>query len=145
MSPTEAITSITTGTGADEDNSDPFAAKTGPHKKVRFANFEAQAQEKTAKEKLAKAETKAEMRPIAETPAENATEKVQAAPLGLNGDTVTKKKNKHKHEKGEVKERMREKEKQPKETPNTVAPTVNPDLATPVPSQPSTPTNTQPQ
>ena len=144
MAPTEAITTITTGTGADEDNADPFAAKTGPHKKVRFADLEAQAQEKTAKERLAKAETKAEMRPIAETPAENATEKAQAAPLGLNGDTVAKKKTRHPHVKGEVKERMKEKAKQPKETPNTVAPTVNPDLATPAPPLPATPP-TQPQ
>jgi peptidyl-prolyl cis-trans isomerase SurA len=143
MSPTEAITSITTGTGADEDtNADPFAPKTGPQKKVRFSTFEARAEEKSAKDKLAKAETKAEMRPIAETPAENATEKAQAAPLGLNGDTVAKKKTKHQHVKGEVKERMKEKAKQPKETPNTVAPTVNPDLATPVP--PAT-TPAQPQ
>ena len=144
MAPTEAITTITTGTGADEDNADPFAPKAGPHKKVRFADLEAQAQEKTAKEKLAKAETKAEMRPLPETPAENATEKAQAAPLGLNGDTVAKKKTKHPHVKGEVKERMKEKAKQPKETPNTVAPTVNPDLATPAPPLPPTPP-TQPQ
>jgi peptidyl-prolyl cis-trans isomerase SurA len=142
MSPTEAITSITTGTGADEETADPFAPKDGPHKKVRFTAFEAQAQEKSAKDKLAKAETKAEMRPIAETPAEDATEKEQAAPLGLNGDTVAKKKTKHPHVKGEAKERLKEKAKQPKETPNTVAPTVNPNLATPVP--PAT-TPAQPQ
>lgn len=136
MAPTEAITSITTGTGVEADtdaNADPFAPKAGPHKKVRFSEFEAQAEEKNAKEKLAKAETKAEMRPTVATPSETATEKVQATPLGLNGDTVVKKKHKHQHEKGEVKERMKEKEK-PKEIPNTVAPTVNPDLATPVPS-----------
>jgi peptidyl-prolyl cis-trans isomerase SurA len=135
MSPTESITTITTGTGADEDNADPFAAsKNGPHQKVRFTNFEAQAQEHTAKEKLTKAEAKAEMRPMPTTPTENADEKVRAQPLGLNGDTVTKKKTSHKRKKGEVKERMQEKPKQPKETPNTVAPTVNPDLATPVPA-----------
>jgi peptidyl-prolyl cis-trans isomerase SurA len=134
MSPTESITTITTGTGADEDNADPFATRTGPQKKVRFADLEAQAQERTAKDKLTKAEAKAEMRPMPTTPTENVDEKVRAQPLGLNGDTVTKKKTSHKHVKGEVKERMQEKPKQPKETPNTVAPTVNPDLATPVPA-----------
>ncbi|MGA8937957.1 MAG: peptidylprolyl isomerase [Acidobacteriaceae bacterium] len=148
MAPTDSITTITTGTGADEDTGDPFAAsKNGPHKKVRFADLEAQAQERSAKKHLTKAEAKAEMRPIAATPTENATEKIQATPLGLNGDTVTKKKHKHpKHEKGEVKERMQEKPKEPKEKPNTVAPTVNPDLATPInppapppPSNPSSP------
>ncbi len=30
MAPNESITTITTGTGADEDTADPFAAKTGP-------------------------------------------------------------------------------------------------------------------
>ena len=147
MAPTDSITTITTGTGADEDNADPFAtAKDGPHKKVRFSDLEAQAQERSAKEHLTKAEAKAETRPIAATPTQTATEKVQATPLGLNGDTVTKKKNKHKHEKGEVKERMQEKPKEPKETPNTVAPTVNPDLATPInPPAPPPPTNPQNQ
>ena len=137
MSPNESMTTITTGTGADEDNADPFATHTGPQKKVRFSDLEAQAQERTAKEKLTKAEAKAEMRPMPTTPTENVDEKVRAQPLGLNGDTVTKKKE-PKHKKGEVKERMQEKPKQPKETPNTVAPTVNPDLAAPVPPPSST-------
>ncbi len=137
MSPNESITTITTGTGADEDAADPFANKTGPQKKVRFSSFEAQAEEKSAKEKLTKAEAKAETRPLPTTPTENADEKLRAQPLGLNGDTVAKQK-KPKHQKGEVKERMTEKPAQPKETPNTVAPTVNPNLATPVPTAPST-------
>jgi peptidyl-prolyl cis-trans isomerase SurA len=142
MSPTESTTTITTGTGADEDNTDPFATKTGPHAKVRFADLEAQAQERTAKDKLTKAEAKAEMRPMPTTPTENADEKVRATPLGLNGDTVAKKKKVHK--KGEVKERMQEKPKEPKETPNAVAPTVNPNLATPVPA-PSSNNGSTPQ
>jgi peptidyl-prolyl cis-trans isomerase SurA len=138
LAPTEAITTITTGTGADEDAKDPFADKaSGPHKKTRYADLEAQAEEHKAKEKLAKAETKAETRPIAATASENATEKLQATPHGLNGDTVSKKKTSHKREKGQVKERMREKEKT-KEVPNTVAPTVNPNLA----PTPAPPTNT---
>jgi peptidyl-prolyl cis-trans isomerase SurA len=136
MSPTESITTITTGTGADEDNADPFATKTAAHSKVRYADLEAAAEERTAKERLTKAEAKADMRPMPTTPTENADEKLRAQPLGLNGDTVAKKKKIHK--KNEVKERMQEKPKQPKETPNTVAPTVNPDLATPVPAPAST-------
>jgi peptidyl-prolyl cis-trans isomerase SurA len=140
MSSNESITTITTGTGADDDNADPFATAAGAHKKVRFADFEAQAQEKTAKERLTKAEAKAETRPVPVTPTENADEKVRAQPLGLNGDTVAKKK-KPKHQKGEQKERFEEKPKEPKETPNTVAPTVNPDLATPAPAPaPTSPT-----
>lgn len=145
MAPTDSITTITTGTGADDDasNVDPFATKEGPHKKVRYADLEAQAQERTAKSKLTKAEAKAEARPIAATPTQTASEKLQSTPLGLNGDTVEKKKKHHKHVKGEVKERMQEKEK-PKTTPNKVAPTVNPDLATPVaPPPPPPPSNPQ--
>jgi peptidyl-prolyl cis-trans isomerase SurA len=139
MAPNESITTITTGTGADEDNADPFASKTGPQKKVRFSSFEAQAEEKSAKEHLTKAEAKAETRPLPTTPTENADEKLRAQPLGLNGDTVAKKKKVHK--KGEVKERYEEKPKEPKETPNTVAPTVNPNLATPVPPPPPPPSS----
>ena len=139
MSPNESITTITTGTGADEDAADPFAAAAGAHKKVRFSTFEAQAEEKSAKERLTKAEAKAETRPLPTTPTESADEKVRAQPLGLNGDTVAKQK-RPKHQKGEVKERMTEKPAQPKETPNTVAPTVNPNLATPVPTPPASPT-----
>ena len=139
MAPNESITSITTGTGADEDSADPFAQQAGAHKKVRFANFEAQAEERNAKEKLTKAEAKAETRPIPITPTENADEKVRAQPLGLNGDTVAKKK-KPKHQKGELKERFEEKPKEPKDKPNVVAPTVNPTLATPAPAVPTSPT-----
>jgi peptidyl-prolyl cis-trans isomerase SurA len=136
MSSNESITTITTGVGADEaDAADPFASKTGPQKKVRFSSFEAQAEERSAKEKLTKAEAKAETRPLPAAPTENADEKLRAQPLGLNGDTVAKQK-KPRHQKGEVKERMTEKPAEPKETPNTVAPTVNPNLATPVPPPP---------
>ena len=137
MSPNESITTITTGTGADEADADPFASKTGPQKKVRFSSFEAQAEEKSAKEKLTKAEAKAETRPLPTTPTENVDEKLRAQPLGLNGDTVAKQK-KPKRQKGEAKERLTEKPAQPKDTPNTVAPTVNPNLATPVPPPPAT-------
>ncbi|MGA7158550.1 MAG: peptidylprolyl isomerase [Acidobacteriaceae bacterium] len=143
MAATDSVTSITTGTGVEEeDNADPFASKAGPHKKERYTDLEAAAQEKSAKEKLTKAEAKAEMRPIATTPAESATEKVQAMPLDYSS---TDKKKRHKRKKGEVKERLQEKPKAPKEEPNTVAPTVNPDLAAPVnppaPPPPSNPSN----
>jgi peptidyl-prolyl cis-trans isomerase SurA len=133
MAPNESITTITTGTGADEDTADPFASKTGVHQKVRFSDLETQAEVRSAKEHLTKAEAKAETRPLPTTSTENADEKLRAQPLGLNGDTVAKQK-KPKHQKGELKERMTEKPAQPKETPNTVAPTVNPNLATPVPA-----------
>jgi peptidyl-prolyl cis-trans isomerase SurA len=140
MAPTESVTSITTGTGADADD-DPLAAKDVPHKKTRFADQESAAEEATAKARLVKAEAKATTRPVPATPTEDATEKHQAAPLGLNGDT-TKKPKKEKRKKGEVKERMQDQTK-PADTPTPVAPTVNPDLAVPS-SAPASSTSTPP-
>jgi peptidyl-prolyl cis-trans isomerase SurA len=131
MAPTDSVTSITTGTGADADV-DPFTAKDGPHKKTRLSAHESEAEAASAKAKLVKAEAKATTRPIAATPVEDATEKHQAGPLGLNGDT-TKKPKKAKRKKGEVKQRMQD-ETKPVETVAPVAPTVNPDLATPSPA-----------
>ena len=136
MSPNVSTTSITTGTGADDD-ADPFAARDATHKKIRFSDRETEAQATQAKAKLAKAEARASARPVAETPVEDATEKHQAAPLGLNGDTT--KKVKHKRKKGEVKERLQDKPK-PSTTPVPVAPTVNPDLAVPSTAPSSSPT-----
>jgi peptidyl-prolyl cis-trans isomerase SurA len=127
MAPTDSITSITTGTGADAEND--LAAKSGPQHKTRFASRESQQELDDAKAKLAKAEVKATTRPVAATPTQSASEKVQSAPLGLNGDT-TKKPKKPKRQKGDPKQRMQEQEK-PVEKPTPVAPTVNPDLAKP--------------
>jgi peptidyl-prolyl cis-trans isomerase SurA len=60
---------------------------------------------------------------------------VQAAPLGLNGDT-TKKPKKPKHHKGDPKERLQDAPAKPVDTTAPVAPTVNPALAAPVPVTP---------
>jgi peptidyl-prolyl cis-trans isomerase SurA len=128
MSPTDSVTSITTGTGADAEE-DPLASKDGSHKKVRYSAEETKAETASAKAKLTKAQAKATARPIAETPVEDATEKHQAAPLGLNGDTTAKPK-KQKRKKGEAIQRMQEKPK-PSNKTVPVAPTVNPNLATP--------------
>jgi len=127
MAPTESVTTITTGVGPDADAD--TAAPTGPRVKTRFAAHESDAEIAEAKAKLAKAELKATARPIAATPQQSATEKVQAAPLGLNGDT-TKKPKKPKHQKGEPKERLQDTPAKPADTTVPVAPTVNPALAT---------------
>lgn len=142
MAPSESVTTISTGTGFDENNSDPLAPKAGPQRKGRFSDREKETQEKRAQEKLAKAEVKASQRPVAATPQEDVKEKEEDAPLGLNGDTAkhkhkkVKKTKKAKHVKGEEKERLQDKPKPtaPPETP--VAPTVNPALggAAPVPA-----------
>ena len=125
-SPTQSITTISTGTGTE--NEDALAPQPAAEKKTRFAAREPQSNEKHAEVKLASAEIKASKRPTAATAEESADEKVQAAPLGL-GNVATKKTKKQKHSKDQPKERLQEKVK-PVETPNTVAPTVNPALGT---------------
>jgi peptidyl-prolyl cis-trans isomerase SurA len=146
MAPTESVTSITTGVGADPD-ADALTPASGPQKKTRFSAHESEAGEAAAKAKLARAEARATTRPVAAAPIEDATEKHQAAPLGLNGDTVRKQKH-PKRKKGETKERLQEKPK-PSDTPATVAPTVNPNLGggATVPSSSTTtpPATTPPQ
>jgi len=128
-------TTITTGSGEeDQGYVDPFAPKVVPHKKFRYTDLESQAEEKKAKKQVAEAEAKAQMRPIIATTQQSTSEKLQSAPLGLDGDTVKKKKApRHKRKKNEAKVRMREKP-QPKTQaqPATVAPTVNPELAAPI-------------
>lgn len=124
MAPTEAITSISTGTGADADSEDdPLAPKEGAVKKTRFAARQTEQEEQHAKTQLAKAEAKATTRPVPTTPDVSATEKHQAGPLGLNGDTVAKQPKK-KRKKGEAKERLQDKPKPVEPAPP--APTVNP-------------------
>ncbi len=133
MAPTESVTSITTGVGVDADDTDPLAPVAAPEHKTRFSQTETKAEVDRAKIKLAKAETKATIRPVTATQTETANEKVQAAPLGLNGDTVKKKKVKKK--KGDPKERIQTAVK-PVET-QTPAPTINPALAgAPAPATP---------
>jgi peptidyl-prolyl cis-trans isomerase SurA len=128
MAPTESVTTITTGVGADTD-AEAAGAPNAAHGKTRFASHESDAEIAEAKAKLAKAESKASARPVAATPTQTATEKVQAAPLGLNGDT-TKKPRKPKHQKGDPKERLQDTPAKPADTTVPVAPTVNPALAT---------------
>ena len=125
---TQSVTSISTGTGM-ENEEDPLAAPAAPEHKTRFAARESVSNEKKAQSDLARAEAKANKRPTAATPEESADEKVQAAPLGL-AEPQPKKAKKHKRAKNEAKERLQDKTK-PAVTPTTVAPTVNPTLGAP--------------
>ena len=121
-SSTQAMTSLSTGTGVAND--DPLTPRETTDHKTRFSSRQTQTDEKKAQLKLTSAEVKANNRPAAATPEESATEKVQAAPVGL-ADPVVKTKKKKKRSKGENKERLEEK---PKPAQDTVAPTVNPAL-----------------
>jgi peptidyl-prolyl cis-trans isomerase SurA len=138
MAPTESVSSITTGTGA-EASADPLAPVVTSDRKTRFSDRQRENKAEVDERKLAKVEVKATARPVAATPEESADEKQQAAPLGLNGDTA-RKKPKPRRVKGEPKNRLQEK---PKPVDNTPAPaaTVNPALAT---SPTGTPTSAPP-
>ncbi len=142
MAPTQSVTTISTGTGVDAET-DPLAPQEGPRKKTRYTSRQTEAEEQRAETKLAEAQAKAVLRPVVAPKDENATEKHNASPLGLNGDTVAKQPKK-KRQKGEAKARLQEKPK-PVEPPPP-APTVNPSVVSTPGGLVQTPsgTNTKP-
>lgn len=139
LSPTQATTSSTPGTGVGAatasittpitapgvDADDPLAPAAAPERKTRFSAREHETEEKHAEGKLVKAERAASVRPVAASSTESRDEKQQAAPLGLNGDTAKKPK-KPKRQKGEAKERLQDKPKEVEVAAPAPAPTVNP-------------------
>jgi len=128
MAMTASTTTISTGTGVDTDEN-PLTPKTGPQHKTRIASRQDEENATHLQAKLNKAEIKAETRPVKADAQATASEKVQAAPLGLNGDTEKKKK-KPAHVKGQPKERMQEQPTKPVDTTPAIAPTANPALVT---------------
>ncbi len=116
------VSNETTEISATSDP-DPLVPKTASAGKTRFSAKDKEFRAEKAAAKQAKIREK-----IAETPAgpdvqETATRKTQAAPLGLNGDTATKKK--AVRVKGAPKERLQDK-KPDTTSPTPIAPTVNP-------------------
>jgi len=128
MAMTSSTTTISTGTGVDTDDN-PLTPKTGPQHKSRIAARQDEENAAHLQSKLKKAEVKAETRPVKADEQATASEKVQAAPLGLNGDTEKKKK-KPARVKGQPKKRMQEQPSKPVDTTPAVAPTANPALVT---------------
>ena len=123
---TDSTTTISTGTGADVDT-DPLSVKpAAPQHKTRLAQRAPEQNQQHLEAKLTKAEVKASARPVQADAQATAAEKVQAAPLGLNGDTAKKKK--VKREKGQPKERMQEQPSKPVDTAPAIAPTANSSL-----------------
>jgi peptidyl-prolyl cis-trans isomerase SurA len=87
MAPTETASHFTASSDPD-----PLAAKPVVTGKTRYtARIKTEAADKAAA-KVTKEKDKAKETPIAATAEENAATKVQAAPLGVNGDTSKKKK-----------------------------------------------------
>jgi peptidyl-prolyl cis-trans isomerase SurA len=118
--PGEAIASIDQSTNTA--NGDPLAPISPERKKTRFSDRAATEAKTKATVKVAKARQKAIAAPAAETAEQKTADTVEAAPLGLSGDTATKKKKKK--VKGAQKERLQEKAPTP--------PAPKPD-ATPIP------------
>ena len=125
MAMTASTTTISTGTGVDTDEN-PLTPKTGPQRKTRIGARQDEENATHLQAKLNKAEIKAEIRPVKADQQATASEKVQAAPLGLNGDTEKKKK--PVHVKGQPKERMQSQPTKPVDTTPAIAPTANPAL-----------------
>ena len=112
-----------------DPNVNPLEPQAPPQKKTRFAKTEPYHGTPRPKKLSAMAKEKAIAKPTPLSTDEKQTQQVQAAPLGLNGDTA-KKKTKPKKVKGTPKERLKEK---PVETPAPVDQTVNPAVGAPLP------------
>jgi len=131
LAPGQAIAPLESSSTAALNDADPLAPKAPPAKKTRYSDRAPEVKLRKEKSKEAKVEEKKIATPVAMTPAEAAAKQTQAAPLGLNGDTATKKK--HKRKKGEEKERLTPKPKDPNATPER-----NPDGTYPTPYKPAT-------
>jgi peptidyl-prolyl cis-trans isomerase SurA len=152
VTPGTAMASAAPGTalensGSSDTGANPLEEKAAPTGKTRYS---ARAKEVTAEKKVAKVkktQEKIAAGPIAASPEEKATEKVQAAPLGLNGDT-SKKKKKQPKDKNAPKERLQNQAAKPPAPAPQETPSKSPDRGTPqegiLPPAPKPPDSTAP-
>ena len=129
--PTESTTQV-----ASSADVDPLARKPEATGKTRFSSRDAEFRAERAAAKQAKVKEKVVATPAGPDKQEVTTAKVQAAPLGLSGDTVKKKK--RVKVKGAAKERLQEKKPDTTQVA-TPAPTVSPALAPPGAGAPTPP------
>ena len=115
MAPTESVTTFSASSDPD-----PLTPKTVVTGKTRYSAKAKTEAETKAKAKSVKAQEKAAATPAAATADEKAAQATQAAPLGLNGDTVKKKK--PEKVKGAPKERMQQQPKAPAPPPQEPTP-----------------------
>jgi peptidyl-prolyl cis-trans isomerase SurA len=125
--------SQTASTSAAE--ADPFAPKATAQKKTRFSDRAKTEKVVKAKTQARKVKEKVAETPVAASADEKATQQAQAAPLGLNGDTVKKKKKKK--VKGATKERLQNKPAAPPAAPPEEIPSKAPDRGTPLEGTPA--------
>jgi peptidyl-prolyl cis-trans isomerase SurA len=128
--PGTAIAPLETASSSSDAGANPLEAKAASTGKTRYSARakEVSAEKKTTKVK--KANEKVAAGPVAPTAEESATEKMQAAPLGLNGDTSKKKKKQPKN-KNAPKERLQNQAPKPAGAPPTETPSKAPDRGTP--------------
>jgi peptidyl-prolyl cis-trans isomerase SurA len=115
-------------------NADPLAPAVADQKKTRFSDRAKTEKVVKAKAQATKAREKALETPAAADADEKATQKAQAAPLGLNGDTAKKKKKAK--VKGAPKERLQDKPPAPAPPPPEETPSKAPDRGTPLEGTP---------
>jgi peptidyl-prolyl cis-trans isomerase SurA len=142
--PGTAIAPLDTPPNSDT-GPNPLEAKSASTGKTRYS---ARAKEVSAEKKVTKvkkAKEKVAAGPVAPTTEESASEKMQAAPLGLNGDT-SKKKKKQPKDKNAPKERLQNQAPKPAAPPPAEIPSKAPDRGTPqegiLPPAPKTPDST---
>lgn len=131
IAPTQGTTEISSTSDVNPLTPRPVSAA-----KTRFSSRAPEVKAEKVQQKQVKVAEKTAAVPEGPTTQEVATQKTQAAPLGLNGDTAKKKKVKRK--KGETKERIQD--RPAPVAPAAPAPTVNPDLGKSLPGTTSSTT-----
>jgi peptidyl-prolyl cis-trans isomerase SurA len=126
--PGTAIAPLENMSSSSDTGPNPLDAQAVPEGKTRYSARAKQvsAAKKTAK--LKRVKEKVASGPMAATPDERASEKTQAAPLGLNGDTSKKKK--QPKNKNAPKERLQNQAPKPTAQPPVETPSKAPDRGT---------------
>jgi peptidyl-prolyl cis-trans isomerase SurA len=124
--PGAAMTSIGDEQSAQDSDVNPLTPVEPKAEKTRFAKRENIVIAEKKEAKARKVKEKAAATPEEMSAEEKATQKTQAAPMGLNGDTAKKKKKVR--VKGAPKERLQDRPSTPDVPPPAPAPTVSPAL-----------------
>lgn len=128
--PGAAIAPLDSASSTSDTGPNPLEAKAAPTGKTRYSAHgkEVSAEKKAAK--VRKTKEKVAAGPVGPTAEESASEKIQAAPLGLNGDT-SKKKKKQPKDKNAPKERLQNQAPKPPAPPPAETPSKAADRGTP--------------
>ena len=125
-----AAGSAAAGTAVADVGPSPLDVRAAPTGKTRYSDRAKQVSAQKKATKVKKINEKVAAGPVAATPEEKATEKAQAAPLGLNGDTSKKKKAKQAKDKTAPKERLQNQPPKPAAPAPEETPSKAPDRGT---------------